>query len=193
MSIIQNNANVVSTCNQRILALDKYVKASTRVAIDGEQMKLSEVVAVYQASLDTRSAVMTNRTVYEKSLDARDSAEVARLATDKGLKAWVTSQFGAASQAAQDFGFLPPKIGAKSAATKAKAVEKLLATRMARGTKGKRQKEKIKGTIVAPAAPADPAATTQAAAPAASVPVSNGSSNVAPNGAPLANGGAGSR
>jgi hypothetical protein len=189
MSIKQNNANAVSTCNQRLKALGQYVKAKTPMQINGQPMKLADVIGVYQTCIDTRSDLVTHRAAYEKALEARDSAEQTRQATDVGLKAWVISSFGAESQEAQEFGFLPPKIRARSAATKAQAVELALATRKARGTKGKRQKEEIKGTLTAPAAPAVPAITTPAAAPAASVTTAT---NGAPNGASSSNGVAGS-
>ena len=138
--------------------------------LTGPDGLLSDVTGIYQAAIDTRTALLEQRTAYEKALEARDSAEATRLATDKGLKAWVTGQYGAESQAALQFGFLTPKIGAKTAATKAEAVVKVLATRKARMTMGKRQTEKIKGTIVVLAAPAVPAVTAPAAAPAASAP-----------------------
>ena len=179
MSTIKNNAKIVSSCGQRLIALKKYVKATkTAMTVSGESMKLADLTAIYQAAIDTRTALVPQRAAYEKALAARDSAEVTRQATDKKLKAWVVNQFGADSEEAQEFGFLPTKVGEKTAATKALAVQKVRATRAARGTMGKRQKEKIKGTIVAPAAPAEPAVTTQAAAPAASVPAStNGALN----------------
>jgi hypothetical protein len=166
MSIKPNNATVVSTCNQRITALTKLVAAKTPMKINRQQMKLSDVVGVYQACIDTRSELVSQRAAYNKALVDRNNAEVTRQAIDEGLKSWVANEFGVPSAEAEELGFLPPKIGAKSAATKAEAVEKLLATRKARLTMGKRQKEKIKGTIVAPTAPADPALTATAATPA---------------------------
>ena len=189
MSIKQNNASVVSACNQRLTALNDHVKAKTVMQVNGQPMKLADVTGIYQACIDTRAELIKQRAAFEKALEARDSAEVARQATDKGLKAWVTGAYGAESQEALEFGFLTPKVGAKSAETKATAVLKSQATREARGTKGKRQKEKIKGTIVAPAAPAVPAITTPAAAPAASVLATP---NGAPTSAPSSNGVAGS-
>jgi hypothetical protein len=188
MSIKLNNAEVVSTCTQRITALAQYVKAKTPMQVDGQLMKPADVTSIYQACIDTRSELAAQKAAYEKALEARDSAEVARIATDKGLKAWVAGAFGATSKEAQDFGFLPPKIGARTAATKATAVLKNLATREARGTRGKRQKEKIKGTIVAPAAPAVPANTAPAVIPAASA---TAATPVAPTSAPSSNGVAG--
>lgn len=188
MSTNRNNAKIVATCGQRLLALKKHVKTkTTTIKTAGEQTKLADLLAIYQASIDTRNALVPSRAAFDKALAARDRAEVARLATDKKLKAWVVNEFGADSPEAQEFGFLPPKIGAKSVETKALAAEKLRATRVARGTMGKRQKEKIKGTVVAPAAPADPAVTVTAATPAAIAPTKADGSL---NGAPTTNGAA---
>ena len=185
MSKVQNNATIVSTCNQRITALGEYVKPKTVMQVNGQPMKVADVTGVYQACIATRSELVKQRAAYEKALEARDSAEATRQATDKGLRAWVTGAYGAESQEALEFGFLPTKVTEKSAATKATAVLKLRATREARNTMGKRQKKDIKGTIVAPAAPAEPAITAPAAAPTASAPTTT---NGAPSGAAPSNG-----
>jgi hypothetical protein len=174
MSKVQNNASVVSACNQRLVALAKYVKAKTDVEIAGEPNKLADLVAVYQATLDTRSAVLTKRAELKKALVDRRSAEAARKATDVGLKAWVAVKFGADSQEATEFGLTAPKAAVKSVETKYVAIQQSQATREARGTKGKKQKKSIKGVIATPAAPADPATTAPTAAPA--VVATNGAS-----------------
>ena len=53
MSIIQNNAKVVSTCGQRLTALNKFVKTKTAMSVNGRPMKPAEVIAIYQAAIDT--------------------------------------------------------------------------------------------------------------------------------------------
>lgn len=164
MPNVLNNAKVVSVCGQRLIALNKFVKPKTAMTVNGQPVKPADLTAIYQNAIDTRTALITLRAAINKALSARDDAEATRLATDEGLKAWVVTQFGARSQEAQEFGFLPTKVGEKSVATKAVAVEKCLATRQARGTRGKRQKERIKGTLVAPATPAEPAANGVAGA-----------------------------
>src|SRR5271154_2843375 len=88
MPIIKNNAKVVSTCGQRLIALKKYVKTKTAMTVSGEPMKLANLIGVYQASIDTRTELIPLRAAFEKALAARDSAEVARQATDKKLRAW---------------------------------------------------------------------------------------------------------
>src|SRR5450755_1641947 len=116
MSIKQNNDSVVSTCNRRITALGKLVKAKTPVKINAQLMKLSDVLGVYQTCIDTRAELDSLRASFNKALVARDAAEATRQSTDEGLKAWVLNEFGASSAEAQELGFLPRKIGAKSAA-----------------------------------------------------------------------------
>jgi hypothetical protein len=188
MSINQNHAKIVASCNQRLTALKKFVTTKTPMVINGQSMKPSDVIAIYQDTLDTRSAAETQRAAYEQALQARERANTARLAIDEGLKAWVANQFGPGTQTVSEFGFSPRKVGAKSAQTKADAVVKLRATRKARNTLGKRQKAGIKGTIPVPTAPAEPAITAPAATPAAVAPAVVTS---APNGAPVTNGAAG--
>jgi hypothetical protein len=138
MSTTKSNAKIVSTCGQRLAALKKYVKAKAAMTVGGESMKLSDLVAAYQAAIDTRSALIPQQAAFKAALAARDDAEVTRRAIDKKLKAWVNNEFGASSMQAQEFGF-EAKVPTTSVETKATAVLKLRATRAARGTKGKRQ------------------------------------------------------
>ena len=139
--------------------------------------------------------------MFQEGIDIADATDQAAkswhlaVATEKGntqelsgvqtsLRNYASATFGETSTEFADFGFTPKTVTPVDAATKAEAVVKREATRKARGTMGKRQKEQIKGTIVAPAAPAVPAVTTPAAAPAASVPASSTSTNGAPTSAP---------
>jgi hypothetical protein len=170
MSNILNNAMAVAACTQRIAALNKYAVTVAPMSIDGQPTTLADAIAVYQSCLDTRSAVDIARTAYEKALEARDHAEASRVSFDKGLRAWIASRFGASSSEAKELGFEPPKVRAKSAETKALAVQKNLATREARGTIGKRKKQRIKGTVPAPST------------------ATNSATNGASNGAPPSNG-----
>jgi len=83
----------------------------------------------------------------------------------RGVRSIVTGKFGADGVEMLQFGIEPRKPPKKSAATKALAVEKMIATRKARGTKGSVQKKDIHGTVPA-AAPAAAAAPADAPAPA---------------------------
>jgi len=158
----RNNANIVDHSQQCILALKKHVDAKTVIAIDGEPHKLVDLLAIYQACLDTRAAVRAQHASYKSTLEERDKAEAKRRATDKGLRAWVVNTFGATSTEALEFGFAP-KSSAPTVATKMQAVLQSKATREARGTKGKKAKQNIKGVVAAPTAPEAPATQTQPA------------------------------
>jgi hypothetical protein len=149
MPIVKDNARIVTMCGQRLTALEKFVETKSTMTVNGKERKLAELIAVYQVALDTRTALIAHRAVFDQALVARDDAESVRRATDKELKVWVVNEFGAGSQEAQEFGFPPPKVGARSAEAKAKAVERNLATRKARGTMGKRQRLRAERSGVA--------------------------------------------
>jgi hypothetical protein len=85
------------------------------------------------------------------------------------VKSFVIAQFGDtqdSSKTLEDFGYKPRKVRAKKVDTKAQAVEQGRATRVARSTRGPRQKAKIKGTVVTK--PSTDGSATKAPSPAAS-------------------------
>ena len=92
MSTTEKNAKIVSSCGQRLTALKKHVKAKAAMKVSGKQMKLANLIAIYQAAVDTRAALIPQRAAYDKALAARDGAEVSRKATDKALKVWVVNE-----------------------------------------------------------------------------------------------------
>lgn len=83
----------------------------------------------------------------------RATAEAARREADRALRAWAANEFGVESKEAIDFGFPPPKEPELTVEAKALAVARRKATREARGTMGKREKEGVRGTLAAPLAP----------------------------------------
>jgi hypothetical protein len=182
MSTINNNAVLVNASSQRILALKKYVTPKAEISINGEPYKLAELIGVFQANLDSRASVTAKRAELKAALTEREGTEAARLAVDKGLKAWVGKQFGADSQEAHEFGYPPPKVTEKTVKSKMHAVQLSLATREARHTMGKKEKQRIKGTLVVPTAPADPASTAPPS-PSNGIANANGASASLLNGA----------
>jgi hypothetical protein len=171
MSTKPSNATVVDTCTKRLNALKEYAGSiKGTIGMNGEDLKVSDVIAIYQGCLDSRAALAKSRTQVKAALATKTSAESARVAADKALSAWVTTKFGAGSQQALDFGFTTRKAATRTADSKAKAAAQALATREARHTMGKKQKLSIKGTIIAPTAPAAPATNVPAGASAAGQP-----------------------
>ncbi len=152
------NDVVISTATKRIHAIQKHVtNAKTEIAINGEVMKPAAIAAVFQHCLDTRAAVAAKHGEYKAALDARSIAEAKRLSIDDGLEDWVLNRFGKNSPEALEFGYSPRKVSTPAVATKARAQLLSKATRIARGTMGRKAKKQIKGTLVAPTEPAAPA------------------------------------
>ena len=171
MSTQPNNATVVDTCTKRLNALKEYVgNIKGTIPMNGDDLKVSDVIAIYQGCLDSRAALTKSRTQVKTALAAKTKAEMARVNADQALSAWVITKFGAGSQAALDFGFAPRKAATRTADSKATAAALAKATRGARHTMGKKQKKSIKGTVVVPTAPADPATNVLAGASPASQP-----------------------
>ena len=143
----ENRSKIVAECNIRVLALRKHVDPQAAIPIGGTTHTGTGVIEVYQGMIDAQTAVDSLRAQLAAALAARDRAHAARGRADGALRAWVVNTFGENSQQAHDFGFPPPKQRVISAETKARAVEKLRATRAARHTTGKRQKARIKGVV----------------------------------------------
>jgi hypothetical protein len=162
-----SNANVITNNGKRISSLKKYVTNSkTEIPIGGERFKPADLIAVFQESLDTRAAVTATQGAYKKALVAKEDAEGKRAEIDDALKVWVLAWFGADSVEAHEFGYAARKKAVMTADERAAAVAANLATRVARGTKGPKQRLKIKGAPVASTAPAAPASNAAAAVPA---------------------------
>ncbi len=174
MTTRMKNAEVVDTTAQRLKALTDNVAAKAEITMDGARYTRAQLAAIYQAALDTRSALVKSRAQVKVDLAARGKAEANRVAIESGLKAWVVAQFGPRSNEAYEFGYTPRKPGVASVETKANAQKLATATRAARGTMGKKQKLKVKGTLVAPTEPAVPAAASVAPVQSTVVAKANG-------------------
>jgi hypothetical protein len=140
-----NNADNIAKCTQRLIGIEKYVlDPKTTIDIDGKTYTLAQLKAVYQDELDVR--------VLKALLTKRARVHAQRLAADRALKPWVLNKFGGKSGQPLEFGFPPAKVTVLTSDQKLRAVELRKATRDARRTMGKRQKEKIKGVLPAEAA-----------------------------------------
>jgi hypothetical protein len=160
-----NNRAVVETCTRRIRALGTYVDRKSVVAINGRKHAHAEVVAVYQRPVDARAKVASLRAQLAEALDEVSKADAARMEADRALKAWVRGEFGVESTEANDFGFPTPKRAVLTVEQKARAVERGRATRKARGTMGRRQKEAIRGVVAAPALSLGPTGSSAPSSP----------------------------
>jgi hypothetical protein len=143
-----NNAAIIDKCTQRLRALKSHVPdLAIGIDINGTPYTAAGVVALYQDCLDVRSELIMLRANLQATITRREQIEAKRRAADRALKPWVVNKFGEGSAPAHDFGFPPPRVTELTVEQKRLAAERRLATRKARHTMGRRQKEKIRGTV----------------------------------------------
>ena len=149
MSHVNEDQNV-SICTERLAALAKYTSPTDTVLVDGATYTQQEVVAAYQAPLDTRKAVTSARASTKGAIDKRKTADDERRKVDKGLKAWVVNTWGGKSPQAEEFGFATKTPAQPKAAVKAEAAAQAQRTKKARGILGRKARRAIKA-LPAPA------------------------------------------
>jgi len=143
-----NNAAIIDKCSQRLRALKSHVPdVDIGIDINGTAYTAAGVIALYQDCLDVRAELGTLRAMLQATIVRREQIEAKRREADRALKPWVINKFGEGSVPAHEFGFPPPKVTELTVEQKTLAVERRLATRKARHTMGRRQKEKIRGTV----------------------------------------------
>jgi hypothetical protein len=158
MASKKNASTIVAICTLRIKALPVYA-SSGPITVHGTSTPEAAAVAVYQASIDTRTKVTSLRGQLTAALAARRAADVAMTAMDAGVRDWVLSTFGPSSQAAVDFGYAKKAPVKPSVEVKAAAAKKAVATRDARGVVGSKKRKAVQAPTP-PATTATPAATT---------------------------------
>jgi hypothetical protein len=159
----------VASAIRRLAAMKKFVAGrKVTIPLAGKLLTPAQVAAIFQESLDTQAAVAQKLAAYKGAISERDAAEKRRLAADEAMKNWVLQLFGDGSAEANEFGYAARKKPEISAEDLAKAVELRRATREARGTRGKKQKLKIRG-VVPPVVASEPVSSPVTVTPAPQV------------------------
>jgi hypothetical protein len=122
------------------------------------------LVAQFEKRLQAAQTIKASRTTLQQAVADDKAVQKEVDALRNAMRGYLKARFGKNSPKLQKFGFTPNRTPKKAASVKAAAVVKAKATRVARGTKGTKQKAAIKGSP-APTASA-PAAVTPAAKPA---------------------------
>jgi hypothetical protein len=124
--------------------------------IKGTKMTTAQVVAQLQAHQAAIATQAKAKAALHEATLAQQLLREAVQATAAAVAAYVVAVYGANSPYLATLGFAPAARQKPTLATRALAAEKSKATRQARGTKGKRQKASIHGTVSASGnAPAD--------------------------------------
>ena len=170
---------MISTKNRSVTqALDGQVivgikkdlqNVSTPLPLAGSTYTMATLVQLIQSRIDAANAVITARATWLHAGEAYNALNTNVTQVVRALRQYVINTFGPDSPVLADFGFTPPKKAEMTPEAKVARAEKSAATRKARGTMGKKQKAKIKGTV--PATGTTPAPSDPASPPASATPV----------------------
>jgi hypothetical protein len=146
-----------------IAGVEKHFARSDRIRLDGEQYTREELIALLRERVELSHAVLAAKAAWQDAVqrERANAAKTARVAA--ALRKTIHLMFGSDAAALSDFGVAPHKERRPlSSEEKAMVVAKILATRAARHTMGKRQRRAIKGDVT------PIVIVTQAAAPTSS-------------------------
>jgi hypothetical protein len=126
----------------------------SQIPLDGDIYTPQSLVAFVQSRIDANNQVLTTKAAWANATKTYKALSTKAAAVERGLRNFVIGMFGPTSPKLADFGFTPSSRATQTAEQKAASAAKRAATRAARGTKGKKQKAAIHGTVT----PAQPAA-----------------------------------
>lgn len=150
--------------------VEKFLATFASLPVGSQILAPADIVKVFQDRINAAKAVITAEAQRTAAVKSNRDERTKTAAFVQSFRRMVIGMFSQSPDTLAIFGLKAPKVVKKTLETKTTAVAKSMATRTARGTKGKRQRLEIKGT--APAAnsgpvPSAPAATSGAAQPVA--------------------------
>jgi hypothetical protein len=150
------------TADQLLIAgVQQYLAQLGTLTLGSQKMAPADIVKAIQGRIDASNAAVKADAAHVAALEAEKTELTGTAILVTSLRALVQGMYSQSPDVLAAFGLEPRKRTEPSAATKAAAAAKSLATRKARGTLGKKQKQKIHGNVATPAAA--PAAAPSAA------------------------------
>jgi hypothetical protein len=167
----ENKPSVLTRFTRVQAGIDKHITGN--VTLGGVAYPPGGLKAVFAAAITAINAAEALRKQWTDAVLAAHQAQALAETLYELLRNFVIAQFGKQANAVLgDFGMPVPKPKApRTAAEKAASAAKSKATREMRGTLGKKQKQKVKGTIEVPNPELSGNATTTAPATPATAPV----------------------
>jgi len=181
--VTNQNRPTIKTRNSNVAAgIDKHLNEP--MIVDGSSYTPPELKAVFVAHTTALDAVDALHEQWSDQLKV--AADAGRKANDlySHLRSAIIGRFGKGANAIlNDFGMKAPRpTGAKDVTTKAQAIERRAATRKARHTMGKRQKEEVTWATAAQEPATTAPASSDTAAPSGAA--SSGAATGAPSPSP---------
>ncbi len=166
--------NLVIKQEETVIAALAKLTPDANLPVGGQPTASKDLQTQLQAHVDTMNSLSDAHAKVAQLVAQEKSQKAAVTPILSGIRNYAAGQYGEKSPEFASFGFTPKKQGIRTVETKASAVEKQLATRVARHTMGKRQRAAIHGV------PASPPATGPVVSPPATGPVVSPPATVAP-------------
>ena len=137
-----------------VKGIDTELAAVDTIEFDGASHKRTDLLASILAVLDAIAGVKVTRTALSKAVASQKAAVAQGRLLRAGVKRYLQAKYGPTSPKLQEFGFTPARTPKTPLKSKTEGKAKAAATRVARGTKGKKAKATIHGSPPAALAPA---------------------------------------
>jgi hypothetical protein len=153
-----NRAFTQAHDGQIIVGIRKNLQNVSSLATGGSTFTLVAIETLVQSRIDAAGAADVARARWLDAVAKYRALDTQATPVVRGLRRYVIDAFGENSPVLADFGFTPPRKTVLTPEQNVAKAKKAAATRKARGTMGKKEKLKIKGTVdtAAPTSPASP-------------------------------------
>jgi hypothetical protein len=166
-----NRAITQAQDGQVIVGIKDSLQNVSSVPLVGSTYTMTALEQLIQSRIDAANAAATARAQWVDASATYETLNTKVTQVVRALRQYVINVYGQDSPVLAKFGFVPPKRRVLTPEAQVARAAKADATRKARGTMGKKQKAKIKGTVPATTPAIAPPAPAPAVAPLATVVV----------------------
>ncbi len=148
-----------------IAAIQKYLSNLAQIILAGVTFTPATLIQFFQDQVKLLDDATNARAQLHQAVEAIKENKTTKGPILKGFNDFVLSMFNNQPAILAEFGVAARKVPQKKTDTKAQAVAQLRATRKARNTMGRRQKQKVKGVVPSPAPAPTPSPTPEPVPP----------------------------
>jgi len=162
-----NRPNTQAHDGQVIVGIKNNLQNVSSLPLAASTYTMATLVQLVQSRIDAANTVVNARAHWVDASATYETLNTNVTKVVRALRQYVINVYGPDSPVLADFGFTATKRSPLTPEQLVAKAQKAAATRKARGTMGKKQKAKIKGTVVTTAPATPPSATAPAETPAA--------------------------
>jgi hypothetical protein len=140
----ESNTKRLDATRQMSAGLAKHF-AGKSLEVAGIVVAVNDQITAFQAYLGKADAVAAAFSAWKQQLDGFNKSSTQIASRMLALQRFLRARFGPRSATLRDFGIAPARVPYKSPKVKTAAIEKSKATRVARHTMGRRQKQRVRG------------------------------------------------